>query len=504
MPRFDIDKGSPAHQFLLSRRKVQIIAGGFGAGKTAQLCVKAYMIAKDYPGCRILAARSTYPKLTLSLQPELFKWVPSDKVKSFNKTDRVLTLTNGSVIEFNYVMQQGRGKEQQQSNLLSASYDAIIIDQLEDPEFTYKDFLDLLGRMRGTTPFRGSDASMPSTGPRWFMATANPSHNWLYREVVKPTLDHEQGVPREDVMWDKENQCPLIHVIHTTTYDNQRNLSSDYIQTMEATYSGQMRERYLMGKWGAFEGLVHPDFSNDHHVLPHESICEIMDTYEREGLTLKCIEGHDHGIAVPSCHLMAFVDAFGNIFVFDGIYQSGGHIERIANAIKHKRRTYDDLSYGMPFADPAMMKRNQHSASGTVLTVADLFREQGSGLQRANKDIMAGVEKINGYLVPKYGRPDPLRRPYAESPALFFSSKLTWLIDEIADYRWQQDSDGSYKDKPIDRNDHAMNALRYLLTPRPEFSAMRNQQQRDVERKASIYSWTEHEEQQDTRRHRYV
>ena len=38
--------------------------------------------------------------------------------------------------------------------LLSATYDWIGLDQIDDPGITHKDFLDLLGRLRGDTPYR--------------------------------------------------------------------------------------------------------------------------------------------------------------------------------------------------------------------------------------------------------------------------------------------------------------------------------------------------------------
>jgi len=89
--------------------------------------------------------------------------------------------------------------------VLSATYDWIIVDQIEDPEFEHKDFIDLLGRLRGSTPYgfvpgdKEYDPRMPSSGPRWFIITTNPTRNWVYKKIVKPYQDYLRGVWNADL-----------------------------------------------------------------------------------------------------------------------------------------------------------------------------------------------------------------------------------------------------------------------------------------------------------------
>ena len=91
------------------------------------------------------------------------------------------------------MQQQGGGDgTASTSNLLSATYDWIIVDQMEDPEITEKDFDDLLGRLRGMTPYAGDDPTMPRTGPRWFIVTANPTRNWFYKKLIRPYQLYKQ------------------------------------------------------------------------------------------------------------------------------------------------------------------------------------------------------------------------------------------------------------------------------------------------------------------------
>jgi hypothetical protein len=152
-----------------------------------------------------------------------------------------------------------RSTETSSSNLLSATYDWIVVDQIEDPEITEKDFLDLLGRLRGSAEYTGDDPTMPRTGPRWIVLLCNPTRNWVYRKLVKPLQDYKNGIPNDNLMTDESGK-PIVELFEGSTYTNRDNLPEDFIETLESAYQGQMRSRYLLGEWGAFEGLVYPQY----------------------------------------------------------------------------------------------------------------------------------------------------------------------------------------------------------------------------------------------------
>ena len=185
---YNIKENSLHDKFQKSRAKVQVFGGGFGNGKSAALCIKALIMGNKYPGANILLARSTFPKLNSTLRVEFEKWCPKGSIKrNVNSKENFIELHNGTRFNFSYVAQQGKSNESSTSNLLSATYDAILIDQVEDPEITYKDFLDLLGRLRGSTRRRDdSDFTWPTTGPRFLILACNPTRNWVFKKLIKP------------------------------------------------------------------------------------------------------------------------------------------------------------------------------------------------------------------------------------------------------------------------------------------------------------------------------
>ena len=336
MPTFKLQRDSLQDRFLASKTKVQLFGGGFANGKTSGACIKAIQLAKDYPGSNGLMARSTYPKLNDTLRKEFIKWCPIDWVDSFPKSanaSNTCTLKNGTTINFRYIAQQGKlGNEATTSNLLSATYDWIIVDQIEDPEIVHKDLLDLLGRLRGMTPYVGTDSSMPNTGPRWIIITCNPTRNWVYRELVRPVHELELGHINEKLLCktnadgkmifdDSGLPIPIIDIYEGSTYENKENLEPDFIQTLESSYKGQQRSRFLMGEWASYEGLVYPAFNESLHVMSHHSILQYLKQLQMKTDAVNFLEGYDYGLAVPFCYMVGFCDNFGNVFLLDGAYE---------------------------------------------------------------------------------------------------------------------------------------------------------------------------------------
>lgn len=473
MKQYKLVEGGLQHRFQESRAKIQIFGGGFGNGKTTSGVIKALKLAREYPGSNGLIARATFPKLNDTIRKEFYKWCPSNWIKrKVLSGENVCELVNGSVINFRYIQQQGKGGESSSSNLLSATYDWIVIDQMEDPDISEKDFLDLLGRLRGNALYDGDDPTMPATGPRWFIGLCNPTSNWVYRKLIKPLQDHTDGIQNPDLIMDEDTGLPAIELFEGSIYTNAENLPEDYIKTLEAAYKGQMRERYLLGLWGAFEGLVYPQYNSQVHLLPHDAIEDYLTRQVRDGMKVEVIEAYDHGMASPSCYGLGFSDGFGNAFLLDGFHEPELSPERIATKIRLCRERFEravgfQATYRPILADPAIFRRGAGGSAQSVgITVAGLLREQRINCTRANNDIVSGIAKVQSYLEVDPTHIHPITGGLG-SPRFFISNELNWFDQEIVDYHWKKDTAGEYADKPIDRNDHAMDMTKYFFTHRP-------------------------------------
>lgn len=468
MPTFKLYEDSLQQRFQNSRKKVQVFGGGFANGKTANICIKALTVARDYPGANLLMARATYPKLNDTLRKEFFKWCPPDWIADFSKTDNNVILTNGTFINFRYVQQQSKA-EGSTSNLLSATYDCIFVDQMEDPEIGAKDFLDLLGRLRGSTRYIGDDRTMPSSGPRWLILTCNPARNWLYRMLIKPLhIYNAGGIRTPDLLVDKNTGEPLTGLYEGSTYENADNLEPDFIETLEQTYKGQMRQRFLLGNWGAYEGLVYPDFNPLIHEIDHQQVLHYIETLKALGYNLNWIEGYDYGMAVPACYLLGLVDDDANVIIVDGFYERELSVEKQGERIDAIRNAYG-FDGGSIFADPQVFRRTGQDRATVGKSIAGLFGECGFQMQRGNNDIANGILKVQSYLSLNKMHKHPILNSF-NAPRLYFSTQVPFVSNEMSEYYWKKDTSGDVIDKPIDKNDHAMDTLKYMLSDQPELA----------------------------------
>lgn len=469
-------------RFHKSRSKVQIIGGGFGNGKTAAVCVKALKLAKDYPGSNGLIARATYPKLNDTIRKEFLSWCPKDWIKrSPTKDDNSAYLTNGSVINFRYVSQTGKNTENTTSNLLSATYDWIIVDQFEDPEFVHKDFMDLMGRLRGSTRYEGTDKTMPRVGPQWFMITLNPTRNWCYRELIKPLHDYARGIKNPKLLCQVSDGkailvdgkiVPLIELFEGSTWENVENVGADYINGMLSTFTESMAARFVDGKWGALSGLVYPTYDETIHLIPHANIVEYLRQLRRSGYAPTILEGYDHGLKAPSVYGISFVDDDGNVFLLDGFYAPEQPMPKSAALIDEIRDRYDiDPEELAPiYADPALFRRGATGGAKVGETVAGMYaKDHNIRMQPGANDISTGIMKVSQYLaqIPKHEHP---LTGMSNAPHLYISDKLDWFNDEITEYYWKKNGSGDETDTPTDRKDHAMDMTKYLLTSRPKLA----------------------------------
>jgi hypothetical protein len=474
---YKLRKGSTHWAFDKSRNKLQFFGGGFANGKTTALVIKALKLCVSYPGSNGLLGRSTYPKLNDTLRRVFFQWCPPDWIKKMpTQDDNTCYLKNGTVVNFRYISQRGKQNVDGSttSNLLSATYDWIGIDQIEDPEIVHKDLLDLMGRLRGQTPYRpenSNDMSMPDSGPRWLMLTSNPTSNWVYRELIKPLQVYKKTNRRmEQLLVDPSTNLPIIDLVEGSTYTNKENLTPDFLMSLEASYRGQMRKRFLEGKWAAYEGLVYQDYDETKHLLKREQAMAHLWNLQKAHYHVKAIEGFDFGLSAPSCYLFGFVDDWGRVIVLDGYYKRNFHYTGQPDAVAKIRHKYvhlvevDDSIH----ADPSIFKQKvieKHVDTGTP--ISHLLSASGMECRPATNDIVTGIAKVAAYLADQPTH-EHILTGKTPGPLLYFVDDLDFIFDEITNYYWDRTSTGEHVDRPIDRDDHAMDVLKYMLSHLPE------------------------------------
>jgi hypothetical protein len=82
---------------------------------------------------------------------------------------------------------------------------------------------------------------------------------------------------------------------------------------------------------------------------------------------------------------------------------------------------------------------------------------------------------------------------------LFTSDKLGFIQDEMASYMWKKDPHDKPKDEPEDRNDHACDTIKYMLSDSPEIGEIHEK----LESVPAWMQWHESERNNDRRKPRY-
>jgi len=154
------------------------------------------------------------------------------------------------------------------------------------------------------------------------------------------------------------------------------------------------------------------------------------------------ITAYDHGTQHPAVNLYGIYDKFKDfVFIVDETFFHEGHgksVGEIAKEISLKerflpRRPDKKIADGAIFNDVG------------IKSVGTLFKEYGHKFAKAKKhDEAASRELVNGRF---------------RDDKIFIHPKCINLIEQIRTYRWDPKSKG---EKPIQYNDDALDALRYL------------------------------------------
>ncbi|NLF93950.1 MAG: hypothetical protein GX564_08690, partial [Oligosphaeraceae bacterium] len=204
-------------------------------------------------------------------------------------------------------------------------------------------------------------------------------------------------------------------------------LPDDTLHTLEAL-PGIMRRRMLEGEWCNNEGTVYPMFDPDVHCFDE------MPPGFKGWPRYRAI---DFGFTNPFCCLWGAVDGDGRLWVYRELYRSQCLVPEMAAIIREV-----EPGYFYTVADQESPEGRQELAAAGIDTL------------EAEKAVTVGIQAVQ------------LRLTKAGDgrPRLFIHSGCVNTISEFFEYRWAETKEGRNADeKPVKDNDHAMDALRYMV-----------------------------------------
>jgi len=323
---------------------------------------------------------------------------------------------------------------------LGHEYQRILIEELTQiPREIY--YLQIMGSCRST---------IPEIRPQMFNTT-NPGgvgHIWVKERFIDIG---EWGKPHYFHYDVQGKRYKLGRVfIHATLDDNPiiQDIDPQYIVILEALKDKDpdLYEAWRHGNWNIFAGQFFKTYKREYHIVDH---------FEPKKELIK-YSGCDWGMSSPFCFLagafekVEYIDStnleehkFNRVWVYRELYDNEKQPHEWAEIIK-KSVNLDEFKDNR--ADPKMFHRLDDGSR----SIASQFKEKDVTLLAANNDRVAGWVVVKNWLSIA---PDGL-------PYMMFSDSCVNLIRTLPGM--VKDENNS-EDLDTDTEDHAVDALRYML-----------------------------------------
>ncbi len=470
--------------FHKSPKKKKLYIGGNRSGKTTggvtegiwrATCTHPYRPELNAigPNRGRVAAVDFIQGIDKIILPQYAQWVYPSAIRggawetAYDKGAKTLYFSNGSFIEF-------MSYDQDLDKFAGTSRHWVHFDE-EPPK-------PIFGECRARL--------VDTNGEYWITMTPVEGMTWIYDDLYEKNVNNPEG----DVL-----------VIEINTLENPFLTEEGIRNLMEGMDDDEITTR-VGGGFVRQGGRVYKNFDpaiGGVHVLP-ESIKDPKTYFPtRNWLWILAL---DHGLNNPTAVLWAAVNDDGFVVLFDEWYKSELTIDQHAEVIKRKIKQhgrYPDLLV----ADPAIKQRNPVTGA----SIQQEYQKYGLSFTLGNNDVPAGVIRVKRYLKPvEYVGPKAAIHPLfggtkellnatddvvyrsrdGRIPRLLLDPRCEKVIWEAKRYRWKTYADKKKQfennpyDEPHKKDDHAMDALRYLIMTRPDLIANDNTVTEDQARDA--------------------
>jgi phage terminase large subunit len=427
--------------------------GAAGGGKSHAARWHAYINCMRRKGLKVLLLRRHFTELEKTHILEVPKEMPAD-VATYNATAKRLTFrATGSILVF------GHAKDLKAvRSYLSTAWDLIIVD--EASEFLPQQLSLLQSRLR---------TKLEGVRPQ-FLLVSNPggeAHLWLVSRFITKKVD-----PKEDGRYKPAE----YQFIQSLVGDNNHN--DDFYLDRLMSMSESDREAFLFGNMNAFAGQYFREWKESIHVDRAPTREDLLDWFEVEA-------GMDWGYDPhPGVVLFGAFDPFGRVTLYKELKFELSSPREVAEQIVQRCETEAERRMTIR-GDSAMWIRQVGTGVSIADEINEVFAELGTSivLVQANKDRLNGWMRLHQYLDPR--RPDPTGLgalgPYLTVQRYDETTGYgcPYLISTIGAQMHDDKQSGDMKKMG---NDHAVDALRYLVMGRAPLSIL----PRDLQPRLSV------------------
>lgn len=402
-------RGTQVDFFNCTDRKV-VYSGAAGTGKSYAALLKLYVYCHKYPGLRCLIVRDTRSSLTQSTLVTFERdVVPADDpiLKGASRQHRSsYKFPNGSEIVL--------GGMSEPERVLSTDYNIIYIEEAT-VNISREDFELLDSRARDLRP-------KPVLPFQQVFAVCNPStsKHWLYKLSMA-------------------GEIKMIKARHTDNpslfnEDGSVTESGKHYLTSLSQMERSRRRRFFLGEWIETDGLIFPEFDTETHIVDH-----IPSDVTYYGAI-------DWGYNDPGVAMVVAKCPDGCLVVRSLTYRTHENLNWWSERVKRLSQTFGVRRWVCDNANPSAISIMKDAGIPAVPC------KKGAG--SVNRNIALIKSRLSDRMLTVYRNHQTDTDPRLES-----TYRPVGLIDEFQTYQWESQGE----DKPEDANNHAIDALGYLV-----------------------------------------
>lgn len=419
-------------QFHASGATLRLNIGGYGSGKTTMACAEIAEHILNVPNGRTAIVANTIDQLRRTVLAELKKMLDIEKdgqfVKRHTKSPLEWTFVNGHEL---FVL-----PSDDDTKLRSLNFTAYYMEEASGIDI--KVFTQLQARLRNEAGIIRDLEGNAIGSNLMAIINSNAEDGWLVDDVLKycNKIYATPSVPILSIQSMKREPKEGYEAFMSSTRDNLKHLPPSFISNLIIGKTPQWIARYIDCDIATKEGLVYPTWTS---ALLEEEI-PIPQHWNR-------LLGYDTGFIDPTAYLIGAINPHdGVIYVYKEYYET----QRVLAV--HARHLNEDLRgkslYMAGQLSPELFNRKERTGASD----GDYFRGMLSfPIEKANNQIDYGVDKL---------------RDYIDSGKIKFFPSLTNLRNEFRGYVYDNKEIG--QKKPIDKNNHLMDALRYMIARLPD------------------------------------
>ncbi len=425
------------------------VFGGYGSGKTYTTLKSDEKHILNTPNGETLIGADTLVQLENTLKKDFEKDFPLDFVRRYNRQKNMITFINGHTLYYRHLADEGDIR----------SYNLTRAHILEASEVKHDSYIQLQTRLRNTAAieYKTNENNEPviEYNPitkqhhkkerlNWIqlIVESNPDSGWIKEDFLLKSKEihvHHDGKQKYHLNPHFVAKDTRSHIIPSKA---NIHLPEDFIPSLEKGKPEWWVKRYIYGSFDYNEGLVYPMFV-DHIVDPFP----IPPTWKR-------MFGVDFGLRDPTVMIGIAIDPEeGVVYVYDEHYEAEKPVSYHAKMMNDiVNQVPPGMINGQIVADPSGQKRSGRD----LRTYFNHYSEYGLWFKMGVNHLESGIMKVYTY--------------FSLNKIKVMSNCIN-LIREGREYKYKQSEltqDKNRGEKPHDANNHAMDALRYVINELPD------------------------------------